>query len=190
MVVASTSNALFGQSSARWRIRSTVENVTVALTTTTKRESQNAPRPGRRLKTGNGGASWTETGHIRTPIPTDESVAAKLGRSSVSVKAQRLLAGLPAIIELSWTQEDDAMLGRFTDAEIARRTGRSNSAVWLRRKQLGIPPVPKANYRPWTTAEIALLGTMPDKEFAARFGHSVGSTKAKRLALGIGAFQR
>ena len=117
-------------------------------------------------------------------------MAAKLGRSSDSVKAQRLLAGLPAIIELSWTQEDDAMLGRFTDAEIARRTGRSNSAVWLRRKQLGIPPVPKANYGPWTTAEIALLGTMSDKKFAERFGHSVGSTKAKRLSLGIAAFER
>ncbi len=73
-------------------------------------------------------------------------MAAKLGRSSDSVKAQRLLAGISAIIEPSWTPEDEAMLGRFTDAEIARRTGRSNSAVWLRRKQLGIPPVPKANY--------------------------------------------
>jgi len=117
-------------------------------------------------------------------------VATKLGRSSDSVKAQRLLAGIPAIIEPSWTQEDDALLGRFTDAEIARRTGRSNSAVWLRRKQLGIPRVPKANYRPWTTAGIALLGTMPDKELAARFGHSVGSTKAKRLTLGIAAVER
>ena len=93
-------------------------------------------------------------------------------------------------IEPSWTQEDDALLGRFTDAEIARRTGRSNSAVWLRRKQLGIPPVPRANYGPWTTAEIALLGTMPDKELAARFGHSVGGTKAKRLTLGLAAFER
>ena len=117
-------------------------------------------------------------------------MAAKLGRSSDSVKAQRLLAGIPAIIEPSWTPEADALLGRFTDAEIARRTGRSNSAVWLRRKQLGIPPVPKANYRPWTAAEIALLGTMSDKEFAARFGHSVGSTKAKRFSLGIAAFER
>ena len=162
----------------------------MAPRTTTKRESQNALPPGRRLNTGNGGAWWTETGHVRTPILTNENVAAKLGRSSDSVKAQRLLAGIPAIIEPSWTQEDDAVLGRFTDGEIDRRSGRSNSAVWLRRKQLGIPPVPKANYRPWTTAEIALLGTMPDKEFAARFGHSVGSTKAKRLALGIGAFQR
>jgi len=66
---------------------------------------------------------------------------------------------------ITWTEEEDALLGKFTDEEVARKLGYSCR---------GPPPAVVArvpnnnpNNRHWTKEEIALLGTRPDREVAS-----------------------
>jgi hypothetical protein len=80
---------------------------------------------------------------------------------------------------LTWTPEQDKLLGTAPDAEIARRFGRKTRTVEKRRLALGIPSNNPA-YHQWTPDEDALLGTMPDRELARRLGVSLIAVVARR----------
>jgi len=139
------------------------------------------------FKAGNQAVDAGRTDHDRDGH--DQNVAAKLCRSKMAVRSQRLLAGIPPVIEPSWSPEEDALLGKFTDREIGERSGRSGSGL--------LSAASNWEFHPFQSRTIDLdrrrdsvAGTMSDNEVAARSGHSPGSTKVKRLSLAIPAYSR
>ena len=88
---------------------------------------------------------------------------------------------------MSWTAEEDALLGTDTDRAIAAKTGRSLDMVFIRRQRLKIPH--DSAYPPrWKPDEDRLLGTAPDKEIADRLNRSEAAVIASRQHLRIRKF--
>jgi len=120
----------------------------------------------------------------------------KLGKSTI--KKLRILKKLPPFNppgeRISWTEEEDALLGKVPDTVIAKQKGIKKSVVGYRRQKLGIPVFvldPLAEARPmapphqWTKAEEDLLGTMFDTQVAKILNIGASSVTAHRNKLGI-----
>jgi hypothetical protein len=90
----------------------------------------------------------------------------------------------PGARYITWTDEEDALLGKFTDEEVSRELGYSLSRVRRRRWLLGLPNN-NPNNRHWTPEEIALLGTRPDREVGKLVNRSLANVRCKRLELGV-----
>ncbi|HTV39279.1 MAG TPA: hypothetical protein VMF08_01780 [Candidatus Sulfotelmatobacter sp.] len=85
---------------------------------------------------------------------------------------------------VTWTPEEDALLGTLSDAEVAKKLGCSIMRVFRRRSLLGVKNKNPMR-RKWTQEEIALLGTKSDREVGLLIGKSVGNVRFKRIELGI-----
>src|SRR4051812_11591367 len=97
-----------------------------------------------------------------------------------------------------WTDEQDALLGKFSDWEAAARLGRPLSTVRNRRERLRIAPAfltakeyPRfvglrvAHLDPWTPKQESLLGKFSDAEVARLLGRSVRRITNRRQRLKI-----
>ena len=85
---------------------------------------------------------------------------------------------------VSWTPEEDALLGTMPDKKLARRLKRTYDAVAVRRLNKGIPPCnPKR--KSWRTEDDKVLGSRPDDQIALLLRRTVFSVKNRRRKLGI-----
>ena len=156
---------------------------------------------------------WTPEEEALLGSKPDKELARAFGRTFQAVEARRCALGRPkpdAVFKvvrvvapdgrgrktvnsvhakpgaryITWTEEEDALLGKFTDKEVARKLGYSLSRVRRRRWLLGLPNN-NPNNRHWTKEEIALLGTRPDREVGKLVNRSLANVRDKRLNLGI-----
>jgi hypothetical protein len=156
---------------------------------------------------------WTPEEKALLGSKPDKELALEFGRTFLAVQARRIELGRPkpdpafkhiklvhpdgrpgqpanpvnakpGANYITWTAEEDALLGKLTDKEVACKLGYSLARVRRRRWLLGLPNN-NPNNRHWTKQEIELLGTRPDREIGELVKRSMSQVCGKRLELGI-----
>ena len=131
---------------------------------------------------------WTESERRFLGTETDKKIAQRLGRTSQSVRYERVRLKIQAIREQAWKPEETALLGKMRDEKLARKIGRNVKSIQAQRNKYGIPCFnPKRHL--WRPEDDKILGTRPDEQIAALLGRSTYATATRRRNKGIPIFQ-
>ena len=83
---------------------------------------------------------WSTEDEALLGTDSDNVIAGRLKRTTVSVSKRRRFRGIPHYEDREWSQQDDALLGTSTDRQVAEELGRSTRHVRERRRKQGILP--------------------------------------------------